>query len=109
MSYKFCRIDASRREFCQYIARIEEFLCYLFHVVDFSYSNDGKASQVGIHQQRLSIGIAYDANTFFAKELWQVVLKACAEVCILKIVNRTFKASSFYTICCYTATLGAKV
>ena len=74
-------------ELAEVSAFVEQLLCQLVHVGYLGHGDDGEASQVAVHEHGLCVGVADDADACLALELVQLGLEACAEVCVLEVVD----------------------
>ena len=86
----------------------EQLICKPFEIVYLGNGDKGKASQMGIHQHGLGIGVADYPDTGTSLKLGQFIFKFRTKIITLKTVNGT-KELSLVTQRDHTATTRAEM
>ena len=94
-SDEFRLIDFAAAELAEMSAFIEQLLCQFLLILDFCYGDDGKASQMAVHEHGLSIGVADDAYARVALKLVEFRLEACPKVCAFEVVDASQELARF--------------
>jgi hypothetical protein len=63
---------------------------------------------MGVHEHRLGVGVAYDANSGIAFELVEFAFESGSEVCAFEIVDGAAE-SMFFTIGCHSSAASAEM
>ena len=87
---------------------LKELGSYLTKIVDFCDRDHCVTSQMGVHYNRLRIGVAYYPEPLIAYKMVELVLKFRAEIVSFETVDSTVK-SLLRVKCNHSGTLCAKV
>ena len=107
--YEFRGVRAAGRHLGEMHVLVEEFTRELVDVHYLRHRADSKAPEVGVHDERLRIGVADDADSGCRPfELVERRLELGAEIRILEIVDGAHEAF-LLAECCHTSPAGAEV
>lgn len=90
--YQLGGVDVVGRELGEVHPLLEEFVGDGAEVVDFGDGDHGVASEVGVYDDGLRVGVADDSEPLAAVEVVELILKFRAEVVALDAVDRAVEA-----------------